>query len=58
MNLESKEKSVAEIAQENGQNVNEKIPFKDQTWKGTKSRTRDATLSRYVSIDIIALGIG
>lgn len=40
--------SYLEIAQEHGQNINERIPFKDQTWKGTKTRTRDATLSRLV----------
>uniref|UniRef100_A0A1I7XJT0 Protein kinase domain-containing protein n=1 Tax=Heterorhabditis bacteriophora TaxID=37862 RepID=A0A1I7XJT0_HETBA len=40
-----------DIAAENGQNPNERIPFKDQTWKGTKSRTRDATLSRYTGVD-------
>lgn len=37
-----------EIARELGQNINERKPFKDQTWKGTKTRTRDATLSRLV----------
>uniref|UniRef100_A0A915AXR5 Protein kinase domain-containing protein n=1 Tax=Parascaris univalens TaxID=6257 RepID=A0A915AXR5_PARUN len=49
--------SIIEIAQENGQNVSEKIPFKDQTWKGTKSRTRDATLSRYTGVDVSSLSL-
>ncbi|KAK6042116.1 hypothetical protein COOONC_20379 [Cooperia oncophora] len=42
---------------ENGQNPNERIPFKDQTWKGTKSRTRDATLSRYTGVDVTSLNL-
>ncbi|PIO57504.1 hypothetical protein TELCIR_21082, partial [Teladorsagia circumcincta] len=42
---------------ENGQNPNERIPFKDQTWKGTKSRTRDATLSRYTGVDVSSLNL-
>ncbi|VDM24093.1 unnamed protein product [Toxocara canis] len=49
--------AIIEIAQEHGQNVNEKIPFKDQTWKGTKSRTRDATLSRYTGVDVSSLSL-
>lgn len=47
--------AIIEIATELGQRVNEKIPFRDQTWKGTKSRTRDATLSRYTGVDIASL---
>ncbi|VDL70010.1 unnamed protein product [Nippostrongylus brasiliensis] len=49
--------AIAEIAVENGQNPNERIPFKDQTWKGTKSRTRDATLSRYTGVDVTSLNL-
>ncbi|KAK5971931.1 Integrin-linked protein kinase [Trichostrongylus colubriformis] len=49
--------AIAEIAMENGQNPNERIPFKDQTWKGTKSRTRDATLSRYTGVDVSSLNL-
>ncbi|KAE9417909.1 hypothetical protein Angca_003262, partial [Angiostrongylus cantonensis] len=49
--------AIAEIAIENGQNPNERIPFKDQTWKGTKSRTRDATLSRYTGVDVSSLNL-
>lgn len=44
-----------EIAKENGQSPNERVPFKDETWKGTKSRTRDATLSRYAGIEVNSL---
>lgn len=47
--------AIAEIAREHGQNINERMPFKDQTWKGTKTRTRDATLSRYTGVDMASL---
>ncbi|VDM97206.1 unnamed protein product [Thelazia callipaeda] len=49
--------AIMEIAHQHGQNVNERIPFKDQTWKGTKTRTRDATLSRYTGVDISSLSL-
>ncbi|MFH4980135.1 hypothetical protein AB6A40_006844 [Gnathostoma spinigerum] len=48
---------LIEIAKEHGQDVSEKIPFKDQAWKGTKSRTHDATLSRYTGIDVSSLSL-
>ncbi|KAI6176706.1 Protein kinase domain-containing protein [Aphelenchoides bicaudatus] len=46
---------IYEIAIENGQNVSQKIPFRDETWRNTKTRTRDATLSRYTGVDIQSL---
>uniref|UniRef100_A0A915PWB9 Protein kinase domain-containing protein n=2 Tax=Spirurina TaxID=6274 RepID=A0A915PWB9_9BILA len=49
--------AIVEIAQEHGQSINERIPFKDQTWKGTKTRTRDATLSRYTGVDMASLSL-
>ncbi|GMT19594.1 hypothetical protein PFISCL1PPCAC_10891 [Pristionchus fissidentatus] len=49
--------TVAEIAREHGQDPNMKAPFKDQTFKGTKSRTRDATLSRYTGVDVGSLNL-
>ncbi|KAK6102280.1 integrin-linked kinase, putative [Brugia malayi] len=49
--------AVVEIAREHGQNINERTPFKDQTWKGTKTRTRDATLSRYTGVDMASLSL-
>lgn len=49
--------AICEIAQQHGQNPNDKIPFKDSSWKGTKSRTRDATLSRYTGVDINSLNL-
>lgn len=49
---------IEEIAQENGQNPRERVPIRnDQTWKGTKSRTRDATLSRYTGVDVGSLNL-
>lgn len=45
----------SEIAIENGQDVQQKIPFRDETWRNTKTRTRDATLSRYTGVDIQSL---
>lgn len=35
-----------------GQDVSRKIPFKDQSWLGTKTRSRDATLSRHQGINL------
>uniref|UniRef100_A0A0N5B019 Protein kinase domain-containing protein n=1 Tax=Syphacia muris TaxID=451379 RepID=A0A0N5B019_9BILA len=50
-------KAIKEIARENGQDENERIPFKNESWKGTKSRTRDATLSRYTGVDVSSLSL-
>ncbi|KAI6214849.1 hypothetical protein M3Y94_00316700 [Aphelenchoides besseyi] len=47
--------AIYEIAIENNQNVSQKIPFRDETWRNTKTRTRDATLSRYTGVDIQSL---
>lgn len=47
--------NISEIAIEHGQNVSQKIPFRDETWRNTKTRTRDATLSRYTGVDIQSL---
>src|SRR5690606_15376222 len=33
-----------------GQDLNKRIPYKDQSWLGTKTRSRDATLSRHSGI--------
>ncbi|KAH7731355.1 CBN-PAT-4 protein [Aphelenchoides avenae] len=49
--------SIQEIAVEHGQNVNQKIPFRDENWRNTKTRTRDATLSRYTGVDIQSLAL-
>jgi integrin-linked kinase len=49
--------NVQEIAHENGQNVHQKIPFRDENWRNTKTRTRDATLSRYTGVDIQSLAL-
>ncbi|GMR42810.1 hypothetical protein PMAYCL1PPCAC_13005 [Pristionchus mayeri] len=49
--------TIAEIAREHGQDPNSKAAFKDQTFKGTKSRTRDATLSRYTGVDVSSLNL-
>lgn len=46
-----------EIALENGQNANQKVPFRDESWRNTKTRTRDATLSRYTGVDIQSLAL-
>lgn len=35
--------------------MSQKIPFRDETWRNTKTRTRDATLSRYTGVDIQSL---
>ena len=42
---------VVELATGNGQDL-KKIQFKDQSWLGLKTRSRDATLSRHKGIDI------
>uniref|UniRef100_A0A914D053 Protein kinase domain-containing protein n=1 Tax=Acrobeloides nanus TaxID=290746 RepID=A0A914D053_9BILA len=49
--------TIEEIAAENGQNTRQKIPYRDENWKGTKTRTRDATLSRYTGVDIKSLSL-
>lgn len=45
------EKRVHDLAVENGQEL-KKLSFKDQSWLGLKTRSRDATLSRYKGINI------
>ncbi|GAB6027021.1 hypothetical protein CHUAL_013750 [Chamberlinius hualienensis] len=44
-------KKLHELALEVGQDL-KKIPFKDHNWSGTKTRTRDATLTRHSGINI------
>uniref|UniRef100_A0A914VHF1 Serine-threonine/tyrosine-protein kinase catalytic domain-containing protein n=1 Tax=Plectus sambesii TaxID=2011161 RepID=A0A914VHF1_9BILA len=51
------QKNLNEIAANSGQDLNKKIAFRDQTWKGTKTRSRDATLSRYTGVDISQLNL-
>lgn len=53
----SHEHPSPEIAMEHGQNVNQKIPYRDENWRNTKTRTRDATLSRYTGVDIQSLAL-
>ena len=43
---------LARLAQEYQQNVEHRIPFKDLSWSGTKTRSKDATLSRHSGIPI------
>lgn len=45
-----------ELAVQLGQDL-KKIPYKDQTWLGTKTRSRDATLSRHSGININELNL-
>jgi hypothetical protein len=45
-----------ELAIESGQEL-KKISFKDQSWMGLKTRSRDATLSRYKGINIQDLSL-
>uniref|UniRef100_A0A4D5R9F9 Integrin-linked protein kinase n=2 Tax=Scolopendra TaxID=41364 RepID=A0A4D5R9F9_SCOVI len=45
-----------ELAVQNGQEL-KKIPFKDQSWLGTKTRSRDATLSRHSGINLNDLNL-
>lgn len=47
---------AADAAEKLGQELN-KIPYKDQSWRGYKTRSRDATLSRYSGIDINQLNL-
>lgn len=44
-----------ELAERTGQDLSRKIPFKDQSWLGTKTRSRDATLSRHSGINLSEL---
>ncbi|RZC34093.1 integrin-linked protein kinase, partial [Asbolus verrucosus] len=44
-------KALHDIATEQGQDL-KKITFKDQSWLGLKTRSRDATLSRHKGINI------
>ncbi|RWS03983.1 Integrin-linked protein kinase-like protein [Dinothrombium tinctorium] len=41
-----------ELADKLGQDINKRIPYKDQSWLGTKARSRDATLSRHSGINL------
>ncbi|KAJ4429572.1 integrin-linked protein kinase [Periplaneta americana] len=47
-------KRLHELAVETGQDL-KKITFKDQSWLGLKTRSRDATLSRHKGINIVDL---
>lgn len=49
-------KRLHDIAVENGQDLT-KIKFKDQSWLGLKTRSRDATLSRHKGINIRDLNL-
>lgn len=49
-------KLLQERAQAMGQDQ-QKIPFKDRSWLGYKTRSRDATLSRHSGIDIAQLNL-
>lgn len=45
-----------ELAVQQGQEM-KKIQFKDQSWLGTRTRSRDATLSRHKGININELAL-
>uniref|UniRef100_A0A7E4V179 Protein kinase domain-containing protein n=1 Tax=Panagrellus redivivus TaxID=6233 RepID=A0A7E4V179_PANRE len=47
--------SLIEVALSSGQNLNQKLPFREQNWGGTKTRAREATLSRYTGVDLQSL---
>ncbi|KAG8225263.1 hypothetical protein J437_LFUL006495 [Ladona fulva] len=49
-------KRLHELAVETGQDL-KKITFKDQSWLGLKTRSRDATLSRHRGINIMDLSL-
>ncbi|XP_066991878.1 integrin-linked protein kinase isoform X1 [Anabrus simplex] len=49
-------KRLHELAVETGQDL-KKITFKDQSWLGLKTRSRDATLSRHKGINIADLAL-
>ncbi|XP_071846977.1 scaffold protein ILK-like [Apostichopus japonicus] len=44
-------KQLEEQAKEMGQEIN-KIPYRSNNWSGTKTRSRDGTLSRYAGIEL------
>ncbi|KAK2716178.1 integrin-linked protein kinase homolog pat-4-like [Artemia franciscana] len=44
-------KNLHEMAEEYGQDL-KRVGFKDQSWLGLKTRSRDATLSRYKGINV------
>ena len=43
---------LIQLAVEYNQNLDSRIPFKDLNWSGTKTRSKDATLSRHSGIPI------
>ena len=43
---------LSQLALEYNQNIDSRIPFKDLSWSGTKTRSKDATLSRHSGIPI------
>lgn len=47
--------NFVEYAINHNQNLNQKIPYRDQNWMGTKTRAREATLSRYTGVDLQSL---
>ncbi|MPC30366.1 Integrin-linked protein kinase pat-4 [Portunus trituberculatus] len=49
-------KKLHTMAVDSGQNL-EKVAFKDQSWLGLKTRSRDATLSRHKGINISELAL-
>nr|CAG4651746.1 EOG090X04G6 [Triops cancriformis] len=49
-------KNLHELAVENGQDL-KRIGFKDQSWLGRKTRSRDATLSRHKGINLNELAL-
>lgn len=51
--------ALQNLAQDHGQDVESRIPYKDQSWLATRTRTRDATLSRSThGIDLKHLSLG
>ncbi|KAI1298705.1 Integrin-linked protein kinase -like protein pat-4 [Halotydeus destructor] len=44
--------TLHELAEKHGQDTTRKMPFRDQSWLGTKTRSRDATLSRHSGISL------
>lgn len=44
-------KRLQDLAERNGHDI-KKISFKEQSWLGTKTRSRDATLSRFKGINL------
>lgn len=43
---------LQELAEKLGHDISRKLPFRDQSWLGTKTRSRDATLSRHSGINL------